>query len=62
MPESADFRRWAARVASQAAKERNDSEVMRLMSIATYWERLADLEDWQQDNLTATGGKAHQRL
>lgn len=59
MSESADFRSWAARVASQAAKERDDSEVLRLMSIATYWERLADLEDWQRDNLTATGGKAH---
>ena len=62
MSESADFRSWAARVASQAAKERDDSEVRRLMSIATYWERLADLEDWQRDNFTATEGNAHQRL
>jgi hypothetical protein len=61
MSESVDFRSWAARVASQAAKERDDSEVLRLMSIAVYWERLADLEDWQRDNLAATGAKAHQR-
>ena len=25
-----------------------------LMSIAVYWERLADLEDWQQDGLPAS--------
>lgn len=37
---------------SQAAKERDESEVLRLMNIAVYWERLADLEDWQRDSLT----------
>ena len=45
MSESADFRSWAARVGSRAAKERDESEVLRLMNIAVYWERLADLED-----------------
>jgi hypothetical protein len=45
MSESADFRTWAARVASQAAKERDESEVLRLMSIAEYWKRLADIDD-----------------
>jgi hypothetical protein len=60
MSESPDFRRWAARVASQAANELDDSEVRRLMSIAGYWERLADLEDWQRDGLTALEAKAHQ--
>jgi hypothetical protein len=34
MSESADFRSWTARVASQAAKERDESEVLRLMRIA----------------------------
>jgi hypothetical protein len=47
MSEPLDFRSWAARVADQAANERDDGEVLRLMSIAVYWERLADLEDWQ---------------
>jgi hypothetical protein len=51
---SPDFRSWATRVASQAAKERDESEVLRLMSIAVYWERLADLEDWQRDSLVAS--------
>jgi hypothetical protein len=61
MPESPDFRSWAARVASQAAKERDDSEVLRLMSIAKYWERLADLQDWQRDSAAVPEAKAHQR-
>jgi hypothetical protein len=42
MSGSPDFRSWAARVADQAAHERDDREVLRLMSIAVYWERLAD--------------------
>jgi hypothetical protein len=54
MSESANFRSWAARVASQAAKESDDSEVLRLMSIAVYWERLADLEDWEPDGIRQT--------
>jgi hypothetical protein len=61
MPQSPDFRRWAARVAGQAAKERDDSEAMRLMSIAGYWERLADIEDWERDGLPASEAKTHRR-
>jgi hypothetical protein len=61
MSELPDFRSWAARVACQAAKERDDSEVLRLRSIARYWERLADLEDWHRDSLAAPGAKIHQR-
>jgi hypothetical protein len=57
MSVSPDFRSWAARVAGQAAKERDDSEVLRLMSIAGYWERLADLEDWERDGLPASEAK-----
>jgi hypothetical protein len=49
MSESPDFRGWAARVASQAPKEHDDNEVLRLMSIAIYWERLTDLDDWRRD-------------
>jgi hypothetical protein len=51
MSKPLDFRSWAARVADQAANERDDREVLRLMSIAVYWERLADLEDWQQHGI-----------
>ena len=61
MSESPDFRGWAARLASQAANERDGSEVLRLMSIAGYWERLADLEDWQRDSLAAPDAEAYQR-
>ena len=61
MPASPDFRSWAARVADQAAKERYDREVLRLMSIAVYWERLADLEDWQQDGIAASNAKTRLR-
>jgi hypothetical protein len=49
MSESPDFRKWAARVARQADRERDANEAHRLMSIAEYWARLADLEDWQRD-------------
>lgn len=52
MSDAPDFRSWAARVAGQATQERDDSEVLRLMSIAGYWERLADIEDWQRDGVS----------
>ena len=61
MPASPDFRSWAARVANQAANEGDDREVPRLMSIAVYWERLADLEDWERDGLPASEAKTRQR-
>jgi hypothetical protein len=61
MSELPDFRSWAARVASQTVRERDDSEVLRLMSIAGYRERPADLEDWQRERLAAPEAKAHQR-
>jgi hypothetical protein len=54
MSVSPDFRSWAARVADQAASERDDREVLRLMSIAVYWQRLADLQDWQQPGIAAS--------
>jgi hypothetical protein len=54
MSASPDFRSWATRVANQAANERDDSEVLRLMSIAAYWERLADLADGQGDGCRAS--------
>ncbi len=61
MSVSPDFRSWAARVADQAASERDDREVLRLMSIAVYWERLADLEDWQQPGFAAPNTQTHRR-
>jgi hypothetical protein len=36
-------------MAHQATKERDPSEAQRLLSIAGYWDRLADIEDWQRD-------------
>jgi hypothetical protein len=56
-----DFRNWAARVAGQATKERDAGEAQRLRSIAGYWERLADIEDWQSEGSQAFEAKAHQR-
>ena len=61
MSASPDFRSWATRVANQAANERDDSEVLRLMSIAAYWERLADLEDWQGVGSRASEAKNHRQ-
>jgi hypothetical protein len=61
MSEPLDFRSWAARVADQAASERDDGEVLRLMSIAVYWERLADLEDWQKRGITVSNATTRQR-
>jgi hypothetical protein len=49
MPDARDFRNWAARVADQAGKESDVDEADRLASIAKYWNRLADLEDWERD-------------
>ena len=48
MSQAADFRRWAAQVARQAGEEPDANEAQRLMSIAEYWVRLADIEDWQR--------------
>jgi hypothetical protein len=61
MPESPDFRSWAARVAQQSTKERDSNEAQRLMSIAGYWERLADIEDWQRDGRTESEAGPHRR-
>ena len=48
MSQAADFRRWAAQVARQAGEEPDANEAQRLMSIAEYWVKLADIEDWQR--------------
>ena len=48
MSEAADFRGWAARIARQAGQERDAKEAQRLMSIAEYWVKLAEMEDWQR--------------
>lgn len=49
MPHARDFRNWAARVADQAGKASDVDEADRLASIAKYWNRLADVEDWERD-------------
>ena len=48
MSEARDFRRWAAQVARQAGEEPDTNEAQRLLSIAEYWVRLAEIEDWQR--------------
>jgi hypothetical protein len=63
MSEGPDFRKWAARLASQAGKERDSHEVQRLMSIAEYWKRRADIDDWERDGFRpASEPNPHQRL
>ena len=57
MSEAPDFRGWAARVARQAGQERDAKEAQRLMSIAAYWVKLAEMEDWQRD--TAINETSH---
>jgi hypothetical protein len=59
MSESPDFRKWAARVARQADRERDATEAHRLMSIAEYWARLADIEDWQRDGQAGENATTH---
>jgi hypothetical protein len=49
MSNRTDFRKWAAQVARQAGDEPDASEAQRLMSIAEYWVKLADEEEWRQD-------------
>ena len=48
MSEAADFRGWAARITRQAGQARDAKEAQRLMSIAEYWVKLAEMEDWQR--------------
>lgn len=49
MSDGANFRKWAAQVARQAGEEPDADEARRLLSIAEYWVRLADAEDWSHD-------------
>jgi hypothetical protein len=63
MSEEPDFRVWADRLASKAGKEPDPQESQRLMSIAEYWKRLADLDDWERDGTRpASEEKSRQRL
>ena len=50
MPAAPDFRKQAARVAQQASQEPDAKEAQRLMSIAEYWVKLAEIEDWERDS------------
>ena len=49
MSEAADFRGWAARIGRQAGQARDAKEAQRLMSIAEYWVKLAEMKDWRRD-------------
>jgi len=50
MPAAPDFRKQAARLAQQAGREPDTKEAQRLMSIAEYWVKLAEIEDWERDS------------
>ena len=54
MSEAPDFRLWADRLASKAGGEPDPHESQRLMSIVEYWQRLADLDDWERDGFRPT--------
>src|SRR5258707_15315357 len=43
-PAATDFRKWAAQVARQAGEEPDATEAQRLMRIAEYWVRLAEID------------------
>ena len=45
----AGFQKVAAQVARQAGEEPDANEAQRLLSIAEYWVRLAEIEDWERD-------------
>ncbi len=47
-PAATDFRKWAAQVARQAGEEPDAAEAQRLMRIAEYWVRLAEIDDYQR--------------
>jgi hypothetical protein len=49
MSEAENFRKWAAQIARQAGEEPDANEAQRLLGIAEYWVRLAELEDWQHN-------------
>jgi hypothetical protein len=53
MSNESNLRRWAAEAAGQAKTEKDADEARRLLSLAQYWTRLADAEDWQRDNEAA---------
>jgi hypothetical protein len=50
MSDDSKLRQWAAEAARQAEAEKDADEARRLASFAHYWNRLADLEEWQRDN------------
>ena len=50
MSEAEDIRKWAAQVARQG-EEPDAQEALRLMRIAEYWVKLADLEDRQRESM-----------
>ncbi|MDB5639597.1 MAG: hypothetical protein JWP51_4505 [Bradyrhizobium sp.] len=53
MSDGNHFRKWAAQVARQAGEEPDAAEAQRLLTIAEYWVRLADSEDWTQNQPVA---------
>jgi hypothetical protein len=48
MSDQSKLRQWAAEAARQAMTEKDPNEARRLSSLAQYWTRLADAEQWQR--------------
>ena len=48
MSDGKHLRKWAAQVARQAGEEPDAVEAQRLLSIAEYWVRLADSEEFSE--------------
>ena len=53
MAEESKLRKWAAEAAQQARTEKDANEARRLWSLAQYWTRLADEEDFRRDDQAA---------
>jgi hypothetical protein len=45
-----EFRKCAEQISRKARELADPNEARRLMSIANYWSRLADNEDWHRDH------------
>jgi hypothetical protein len=62
MSKKPNFRAWAARLASKVGNEPDPCESQRLKSIAEYWKRLADLDDWERDGFRPASEESTRRL
>jgi hypothetical protein len=57
MLEADEFRKCAEQITRKARELADPNEARRLMSIANYWSRLADNEEWGQGHATGSSAK-----